>query len=76
MSTVKPTNNKSKKYIYTEEDLGEGLLDEGVTFPYELDSMADVKSKKRAYQFTDNNSSIYTPEVPNVQEDLTYAYYC
>lgn len=74
MRSAQTVKAKTKKYIYTEEDLGEGLLEEGVTNPYFLDC---TNSGNNDLLFNnDLKDSTLSKEVPNVQEDFTYAYYC
>jgi len=68
---------KQVQYIYTEADLGEGLLDAGVELPYQIilrnrkfqlvKSIADAMDMPL---YRNNNV-----EVPNVAEDFSYAYY-
>lgn len=55
------SNNKNKHYIYTEEDLGEGILNEGVSLLY---STSEKENMSQA------------GKVLNVEEDFSYAYYC
>lgn len=71
-------SNIRQQYIYTEADLGEGLLDEGIEVPY--------KTPKRENKFQIRSSvadamdmPLYrtrSMEVPNVDEDFSYVYYC
>ena len=42
------SNNKNKHYIYTEEDLGEGILDEGVSWPYTAGEKDNTRQKANA----------------------------
>ena len=59
MRNSKPSTAKTEKYIYTEEDLGEGLLDAGVTYNYDMAA-------------SDNSNM---NEGLNVQEDFSQAYF-
>lgn len=68
-------SNKSNKYIYTEADLGEGLLDEGVTYPYQLDTIEQNHTLNYDIALIKTTQSI-KPGVPNVQDDFSYTYYC
>lgn len=74
MRINKLTKSKLKKYIYTESDLGEGLLDEGVYYPNNI-----TKSKDATFinlEMADKKIDSHKLRVPNVQEDFTYSYYC
>ncbi len=69
---------KQVQYIYTEADLGEGLLDEGIELPYKIilknTKFQLVKSIADAMDMPlYRNKNV---EVPNVAEDFSYAYYC
>ena len=68
---------KKVQYIYTEADLGEGLLDEDVELPYK------IILRDRKFQLVNSNADamdmpLYrnnNVEVLNVAEDFSYAYY-
>ena len=77
MSHKYSTSKKSKQYIYTEADLGEGILDEGVTVQYaSLQKVSNVdKSNADAYML-DSLPNKNSREVVNIEEDFSYAYYC
>lgn len=69
-----PTNSlKTKKYVYTEKDLGEGLLDEGVTNPYFLQTTNKTTRQNLSAKLL--KFSLLCKESINVQEDFTYVYY-
>ena len=74
---VRQFARKQVQYIYTEADLGEGLLDAGVELPYQIilrdKKFQLVKSIADAMDmplYRNNNE-----EVMNVAEDFSYAYY-
>jgi len=68
---------KKVQYIYTEADLGEGLLDEGVELPFK------VTLRERKFQLVKSiadamDMPLYRNNnvgMPNVAEDFSYAYY-
>ena len=65
---------KSQKYIYTEQDLGEGLLDEGVNYSYTADNKFNLHND--IFNDSELKGSFLMRDVPNVREDLTYEFYC
>ncbi len=68
---------KQVQYIYTEADLGEGLLDEGVELPYKI-ILRDRKFQLDKSIADAIDMPIYrnnNEEMPNVAEDFSYAYY-
>ena len=74
---VRQFARKQVQYIYTEADLGEGLLDAGVELPYQIilrdRKFQIVKSIADAMDMPlYRNKNV---EVPNVAEDFSYAYY-
>ena len=73
MNSNQTSKIKSKKYIYTEQDLGEGLLDEGVSYPYILDK---TNLQHEVCTDIELKGNFLMKDVPNVQEDLTYEFYC
>ncbi len=73
MRSNQTTGLKTKKYIYTEEDLGEGLLEEGVINPYFLQSSKNITVQNSTDNFL--KMSLLNKESINVQEDFTYVYY-
>ena len=77
MRNNKSTDKKSKKYIYTEADLGEGLLDAGVTYPY--DSREVILNRQEGtnnlFDIAAKNNNLYNAESPIVQNDFSYSYY-
>ena len=78
MLTKQSSTKKQKQYIYTEADLGEGILDAGVSVKY-LTGKKDNGVKKA-------NAAIYSMDMPqnknnlravlNIESDFNYAYYC
>ena len=66
------TSLKPKKYVYTEKDLGEGLLEEGVSHAYFVDINRTTNNNVNSSQVK-NNSLLR--DCINVQEDFTYVYY-
>ena len=75
---VRQFARKQVQYIYTEADLGEGLLDAGVELPYQI-----ILRDRKFQLFKSIADTMDMPlyinknlEVPNVAEDLSYAYYC
>lgn len=72
MRSNQASGSKSKKYIYTEKDLGEGLLEEGVTNPYFLENTNTVNIDNFSNSLKSNN---LLRDGINVQEDFTYVYY-
>lgn len=68
---------KSKQYIYTEADLGEGILDEGVTAQNISLQKESIINKNSADSYMlDMLQNKNTREVVNIDEDFSYAYYC
>lgn len=75
---VRQFARKQVQYIYTEADLGEGLLDAGVELPYQI-----ILRDRKFQLFESIADAMDMPlyknknlEVPNVAEDFSYAYYC
>ena len=64
-------------YIYTEADLGEGILDEGVDPSYYASGNENNEINKVDYNFESISAENrnYTLEKINVEEDFNYAYY-
>ena len=75
---VRQFARKQVQYIYTEADLGEGLLDAGVELPCQI-----ILRDRKFQLFKSIADAMDMPlyinknlEVPNVAEDFSYAYYC
>lgn len=64
-------------YIYTEADLGEGILDEGVDPSFYASANEHVGTSELAFSFKSiaEESKSYGLEIINVEEDFNYAYY-
>ena len=77
MINSKQASKKKNNYIYTEADLGEGILDEGVNPAYytahneNLDTGFSCNNIISNLLFNKNNGL----EIVNVEEDFNYAYY-
>ena len=77
MTNSNLTDYKKNIYIYTEADLGEGILDEGVDPSYYTSAKENIET----YEVEHNFKSIsvenknYGLEKINVEEDFNYAYY-
>lgn len=69
--------NKKDIYIYTEADLGEGILDEGVDPSYYASTIENNEIHEMGYNFKSDSTEIknYSLEKINVEEDFNYAYY-
>ena len=77
MTSSNLPDNKKNIYIYTEADLGEGILDEGVDPSYytcarENTEIYEVESN---FKFISIENKNYGLEKINVEEDFNYAYY-
>ena len=71
MLTKHLSPKKNNQYIYTEADLGEGLLDEGVR----VRNVNNTKGKNGNI-YTANMSKNTTTSLFNIEEDLGFTYYC
>ena len=79
-NTMTNSNQASKKkniYIYTEADLGEGILDEGVNPSYYTTSIDNIEATNQDYKVVTSLVEIknYGLKIVNVEEDFNYAYY-
>ncbi len=78
MLTKQLASKKQKQYIYTEADLGEGILDIGVSMKY-LTVKKDNRVKKAngtIYPMTILQNKNNLRAVLNMESDFNYAYYC
>lgn len=77
MTNSSQFNKKKIVYIYTEADLGEGILDEGVNPAYYTASNENVEASNNSdnvvSNFVENKNNRL--EIVNVEEDFNYAYY-
>lgn len=76
MSTNKPNIKKSKKYIYTEADLGEGLLDAGVVYPCEMTTTFNQEDCIEKEEPGDQNIDGYLSSKPMLHNNTVHTYYC
>ena len=76
MHTSHLSNSKFKKYIYTEEDLGEGLLDAGVSYPCQATNVVNNLHEltERRYELIGNNTAA-KQKFPVAQDGIAYAYF-
>ena len=76
MHTSQLSNSKFKKYIYTEEDLGEGLLDAGVPNPSQASNVVNNLHElaERRYELIGNNTAA-RQKFPVAQDGIAYAYF-
>ncbi len=76
MRTSQLTISKFKKYIYTEADLGEGLLDAGVSYPYSISNIENNLQEHidRRYELIGNNTAA-KQKFPVAQDGVAYAYF-
>lgn len=73
MLTKHLSPKKNNQYIYTEADLGEGLLDEGVR----VRNVNNTKGKNgNIYTANMNKNKNTTTSLFNIEEDLGFTYYC
>ena len=73
MLTKHLSPKKNNQYIYTEADLGEGLLDEGVL----VRNTSNKKDKNESiYAVNANQNKNATISFFNIEEDLGFTYYC
>jgi hypothetical protein len=72
------SNTKCQRYIYTEADLGEGILDEGVSQSYSTNQKYNTLQGANAIVYTMEaiGNKTIRMDVPNVEEDFSYTYYC
>lgn len=77
MSRKYLASKKNKQYIYTEADLGEGILDEGVTVQYaSLQKISNVNKSNADVYVMNSLPNKNNRKVVNLEEDFSYAYYC
>ncbi len=77
MSHKYSSSKKNKQYIYTEADLGEGILEEGVSVEYTILQKVSNRYKSVAdAHMLDSLQNKNNREVVNIDEDFSYAYYC
>ena len=77
MSNKYSASKKNKQYIYTEADLGEGILEEGVTVQYaSLQKVSNINKSNADVYMPDSLPNKNSREVVNIEEDFSYAYYC
>ena len=79
-TTMTNSNLPGKKnhiYVYTEADLGEGILDEGVNPSYYASVNENIEIQEVDNNFRSTSAEIknYGLEIINVEEDFNYAYY-
>lgn len=76
MHTNQLSIRKFKKYIYTEEDLGEGLLDAGVCNPYQVSDIENNlhEHTEKRYELIGNNTAA-RQKFPVAQDGIAYAYF-
>ena len=79
-STMTNNNLPGKKndiYVYTEADLGEGILDEGVDPSYyaTANENFEIQEVDNNFRLTTAEIKNYGSEIINVEEDFNYAYY-
>ncbi len=76
MHTRQLSNSKFKKYIYTEEDLGEGLLEAGVCNPCQVSNIENNlhENIERRYELIGNNTAA-RQKFPVAQDGIAYAYF-
>ena len=86
ITTVKKNNNmnhsnlpdkKKDTYIYTEADLGEGILEEGINPSYYSISYENINEFSLKYNNTptEAENKNYGLEIVNVEDDFNYSYY-
>ena len=76
MRTSQLSISKLKKYVYTEEDLGEGLLDAGVSYPYQVSNIENTLHEvpERRFELIGNNTAA-RQKFPVAQDGIAYAYF-
>lgn len=78
MRTKHSFAKKNKQYIYTEADLGEGLLDEGVSVEQANFQKNNTHNKINDGIFVMDmpQSKNCVKEMLNIEEDFSFTYYC
>ena len=68
---------KKDTYIYTEADLGEGILEEGINPSYYATTNDFIEDNILRYNImpTEFESKNYGLEIVNVEDDFNYSYY-
>lgn len=84
ITTVKKNNNmnhsnlpdkKKDTYIYTEADLGEGILEEGINPSYYVNDNTEEYLIQYNITPTEVENKNYGLEIVNVEDDFNYSYY-